>query len=626
MFIKPFIRRVSPALVCLLALSAAPVHAQRAGEGTPLAAQVEQCQATLSSAPQTSLQLAQTLLAQPNLPTSVEISAVGCLGFALRQQGQLDQTTDLPARLLAAAQRADASTDDRMRAQSLAAHLLLWQGKQAEALTLVSEFLDEAVQQRDVQGQIASLMMISMIRGEAMGDAAGALTYLRKATELTDHLRRPPTPGDLVVYYNYGYALLLLQRYDEAAAAFKRAEAVGVRLSGQDLMMQRMASHRAEIARVRGELDAAEFGLRGALAWQAAQDPQGQVVTLQRLALVKLDQEDARAAKPLAEQALALAKRGHFDEEVRQGLELLGDIHLLLGERAKAVALSREARQLDQRRAQDKALAQLAQLQATAERSINPTQVNAVQDLERLRVIRNATVVALALVLGIALVMVGRLRRQRQQLTTLISTDSLTGLPNRREAERLLESEMPTFASTRRTAMLLVEIDDFKSLNDQHGQAAGDTVLRAAASCLRAACDRHDVVARWGGAGFLVARHDTQAQAAQALASHLCLQIERMVVELAPGQHITVTASIGLAPLPLFADTSAVLEDSLRASDRALQSARRSGQNAWASLWGERAGQDVDLYALLHDPADAMARGWLSLSGSRPMSWTPARY
>lgn len=626
MLIKPFIRRALPALVCLLALGATPAYAQRAGEGGPLAAQVEQCQATLSSAPQTSLQLAQALLAQPDLPTSVEIAAVGCLGFALRQQGQLDQTATLPARLLEAAQRADASTDDRMRAQSLAAHLLLWQGKQTQALTLVSAFLDEAVQQRDVQGQIAALMMISMIRGEAMGDAAGALTYLRKATELTDHLRRPPTPGDLVVYYNYGYALLLLQRYDEAAAAFKRAEAVGVRLSGQDLMMQRMASHRAEIARVRGELDAAESGLRAALVWQAAQDPQGHVVTLQRLALVQLDRGDARTALPLAEQALALAKRGHFDEEVRQGLDLLGDIHLLLGERGKAVALAREARQLDQRRAQDKALAQLAQLQASAERSINPTQVNAVQDLERLRVIRTSAVVALVLVALVALVMVLRLRRQRQQLTTLISTDSVTGLPNRREAERLLESEMPTFASTRRTALLLVEIDDFKTLNDQHGQAAGDAILRAAATCLRDACDRHDVVARWGGAGFLVARHDTHAQAAQALASHLCLQMERLVVEPGPGLHLTLSASIGLAPLPLFADTVAALDDSLRAADRALQSARRSGYNAWASLWGERAGQEVDLYALLHDPADAMARGWLSLSGSRPMSWTPARY
>lgn len=626
MLIKPFIRRALPALVCLLALSAAPAHAQRAGEGSPLAAQVEQCQATLSSAPQTSLQLAQALLAQPDLPTSVEISAVGCLGFALRQQGQLDQTAALPARLLAAAQRADASTEDRMRAQSLAAHLLLWQGQQTQALTLVGAFLDEAVQQRDVQGQIAALMMIAMIRGEAMGDAAGALTYLRKATELTDHLRRPPSAGDLVVYYNYGYALLLLQRYDEAAAAFRRAETVGVRLSGQDLMMHRMASHRAEIARVRGELDAAESGLRAALVWQAAQDPQGQVVTLQRLALVKLDQDDARTALPLAEQAQGLAKRGHFDEEVRQGLDLLGDIHLLLGERGKAVALSREARQLDQRRAQDKALAQLAQLQATAERSINPTQVNAVQDLERIRVIRNSAVVALVLVALVALVMVLRLRRQRQQLTTLISTDSVTGLPNRREAERLLEGEMPTFASTRRTALLLVEIDDFKTLNDQHGQAAGDAILRAAATCLRDACDRHDVVARWGGAGFLVARHDTHAQAAQALASHLCLQMERLVVEPVPGLHLTLSASIGVAPLPLFADRVAVLDDSLRAADRAQQSARRSGHNAWASLWGERAGQDVDLYALLHDPADAMARGWLSLSGSRPMPWTPGRY
>jgi predicted signal transduction protein with EAL and GGDEF domain len=123
----------------------------------------------------------------------------------------------------------------------------------------------------------------------------------------------------------------------------------------------------------------------------------------------------------------------------------------------------------------------------------------------------------------------------------------------------------------------------------------------------------------------MVVRHDTAAPAGQALASHLRAAIERLVVDIGPAQHLTVTASIGMAPLPLFAHAPDALDDSLRAADRALQSARRSGHNAWAMLWGEDAGRDVDLYSLLHDPAKAMTSGWLSLAGSRPMAWLPPR-
>ncbi|KAB7631128.1 GGDEF domain-containing protein [Stenotrophomonas rhizophila] len=172
---------------------------------------------------------------------------------------------------------------------------------------------------------------------------------------------------------------------------------------------------------------------------------------------------------------------------------------------------------------------------------------------------------------------------------------------------------------------MLLELDAFKALNEQHGQAAGDAVLRAVTRCLRQHSDRHDRIARWAGGTFLVVRHDTAAAAAQALANRLRAAIERLVVDIGPGQHLTLTATLGVAPLPLFPTAPATLEDSLRAADRALQSARRGGHNAWAMLWGEEAGRDVDLYSLLHDPARAMACGWVSLAGSRPMAWLPPR-
>lgn len=619
------VRRGVSALVCLLSVAAPCALAQHPINSAPLVAQVQQCHALLTSAPRTSLQMARALLASPSLPTSIEIGALACLGVALRSQGQLDQAADLPARLQAAAARPDANPEDRLRAQSMAAHLLLWRGDHAQAMELTNLFLEEAVRQRDVQGQIGALMQIAMIRGDAMGDPQGALTYLQKATALNQHMRRPPNPGDLILYYNYGFALLQMHRHEEASTAFTRAEAIGTRLGGQELFLHRIVSHRAEIQRLAGQLPEAEAKFRSVLDWQAVQDPQGHIVTLQRLARLTLDRAGAEAALPLAEQAQAAAERGRFTDEVRAGLDLLGDIHTLRGERALALRYAREARDIDRARSKGDTLNQLARLQATAERSIDPAEVNAMQDLGRVRVLRNSALVALLVVVAVATVIVLRMRRQRRRLTLLSSTDMVTGLVNRREAERLLAADRARSGTEQRSVVMLVELDAFKALNERHGEAAGDAVLRAVGRCLRQHCDSHDRIARWSGATFLVARHDTAAPAAQALASHLRAAIERLVVDTGPGQHLTLTASIGMAPLPLFAGAPDALDDSLRAADRALQSARRSGHNAWAMLWGEDAGRDVDLYSLLHDPARAMTCGWLSLAGSRPMAWLPPR-
>lgn len=620
-----FVRRGLSALVCLFALAPPAAMAQRSADSVPLAAQVEQCHALLTSEPRMALSMARDVLATPSLPTAIEIGALGCLGIALRSQGQLDQTVDLPGRLQTAAARADASKEDKLRAHSMAAHLLLWRGEHSQALTLTNTFLEEAVRERDVQGQIAALMQIAMIRGDALGDAQGALTYLQKATVLSQHMRRPPNPGDLILYYNYGYALLRMQRQEEANTAFARAEAIGTRLGGQELFLYRIASHRAEIQRLRGQLPEAAARFRSVMSWQARQDPQGHIVTLQRLARLTIDQEGAEAARPLAEQAQTQAERGQFSDEIREGMDLLGDIHTLLGHREQALAYARQARTIDSARSKGDILNQLAKLQATAERSIDPAEVNAVQDLGRVRVLRNSALIALLVVIVVATTLLLRMRRQRHRLALLSSTDWVTGTVNRREAERLLAAELAKARPGQRSAVMLVELDAFKAINEHHGQAAGDAVLRAVTRCLRQHSDNHDRVARWAGGTFLVVRHDTTAPAAQALANHLRVGIERLVVDLGPGQHLTVTASIGVAPLPLFPDAPATLEDSLRGADRALQTARRSGPNAWAMLWGEEAGRDIDLYSLLQDPDRAMACGWVTLAGSRPMAWTPPR-
>jgi diguanylate cyclase (GGDEF)-like protein len=139
------------------------------------------------------------------------------------------------------------------------------------------------------------------------------------------------------------------------------------------------------------------------------------------------------------------------------------------------------------------------------------------------------------------------LARRNAELEQLARTDVLTGLANRRHADDALRA---TTASARRhgrtLCAVLVDIDRFKSVNDVHGHAAGDAVLREVAARLTAGLREEDVAARWGGEEFLLLLPDSPD------ASVVCERLRAAISERPVNVHglleLHVSASFGWAP------------------------------------------------------------------------------
>lgn len=151
------------------------------------------------------------------------------------------------------------------------------------------------------------------------------------------------------------------------------------------------------------------------------------------------------------------------------------------------------------------------------------------------------------------------LRAQAARWERLAQTDSLTGLASRRAAEERLEAEIDRARRTGRPlAVLLADVDHLKAINDRHGHAAGDAVLRAVASRLERAVRRTDTAGRWGGDEFVVVCPDTGAEAAQRVADKLAALVSTTPVAL-PSLSLPVRLSVGWAVLGPEDDAAALV-------------------------------------------------------------------
>ncbi len=163
-------------------------------------------------------------------------------------------------------------------------------------------------------------------------------------------------------------------------------------------------------------------------------------------------------------------------------------------------------------------------------------------------------------------------RQQNRELEWLATRDALTGCVNRRSFFKDFESVWADAKSNQGfLSAVMVDIDHFKSINDNHGHAMGDEVLRKVAACVMKTAAQTDIVCRYGGEEFSVLMPDTGMDDAELRAERIRLAIKALQVG-----DLKITASLGVSCITENADSP---QDMLDQADKCLYVAKRNGRN-----------------------------------------------
>lgn len=188
------------------------------------------------------------------------------------------------------------------------------------------------------------------------------------------------------------------------------------------------------------------------------------------------------------------------------------------------------------------------------------------------------------------------LAQANSQLEQASLTDPLTGLANRRYLLRQVQADLAQCRRAHRVAatpglqrdliFLLVDIDHFKAINDRHGHAAGDTVLRQFAHLLTDVVRESDYAVRWGGEEFLVVARQADAAQAGVLAGRIVSAVRNQDFRLDSGELLRCTCSVGAAALPFLPGDPDALEweQVVDLADAAVYAAKRRDRDRWIVL------------------------------------------
>lgn len=395
--------------------------------------------------------------------------------------------------------------------------------------------------------------------------------------------RRGATYDDAIYTYALAQAQQAQERWADASDSYREAAAASQRLgdaSGLAYAEHGIADVLMKLKRAREALAHVE---RAMAALDRTADPrQVELMIITRAdALVALERlPEAQAA---LESVRVAVRQRNEPTRLSTWLEVRARLMRATGRWQEAYLALAEARELEAVLSKQRQSEQLARLRMQFNRQRDAEDLSALRQLnEQGRRLRQTQAVALVLfvvLLVLASAVALRKLRQARRLQGLASTDELTGLANRRA---LLARADEVLAHARRKgrplSVLMIDVDHFKAINDRHGHAAGDTVLRHLAQVLTTVLREGDLLGRLGGEEFLAVLPSSTLADARLVAERM-----RAVVEGAPPAAdeglLRVTVSIGVAG----STAGEAVAATIARADAALYRAKQGGRNAVAT-------------------------------------------
>ncbi|MFA9432452.1 diguanylate cyclase [Egicoccus sp. AB-alg2] len=464
--------------------------------------------------------------------------------------------------------RASATGDDVLRGRALtlegACHALRNDYMPAlRALLEAVAILDEAASADDRAPALAEYGYLECVLGEVSTGMERLLDALALYEQLGDLAGAAATLNRIgVTFYSRGDLTDARQAYerclalhedlqDEVAAAGVRNNLAKIATAEGDVLAARALLHTARRAfaaagewrgvamtehnlamadEVAGALADARSGYEAALRnYGRAGHLHGAVESRMRLGRLVGADEPGRATSLLL-QAHGDAERLGLPRECAQSAEALADLCEDLGKPTEALRWLRHLREVER-----------SLFDTASEQRVRALQVR--YQLERL---------------------------ERDRIT-----DALTGLLNRRGLQQVLDEAVRRRVDGRPTALLLLDLDDFKQVNDRFSHAVGDQVLRRVATLLQASVRPTDACARYGGEEYVVVLADCDHVQAHRIAEDVRVAVrdDGRWAELAHG--LEVTTSVGVAELRVGMDGELLLQ----AADRALYAAKHAGKD-----------------------------------------------
>ena len=358
-------------------------------------------------------------------------------------------------------------------------------------------------------------------------------------------------------------------------------------------------------------------------------------------ALAKLALGRVAEAKIEMAHVLELWQKDTGPGQRQEALREFGDALAKAGDTAGAIDLFHREETLSKEiRAANKAAAE-AELRARYDQESQKRRIELLgrdNQLKTVELDNQALTRRLWMFAGVALVLLGVLAlmmylRMRELNRTLVKheallrahseRDALTGLANRRQFREVMRVRGGERAF--KGALLMVDVDHFKRVNDHYGHAAGDRVLVEVARRLGAAMRGADLVARWGGEEFLVFAPDVDGPELDHLAERVRLAMNQAPVVLENGTAIETTVSIGYAAFPLPAShVDVTWEQAVNLADLSLYIAKNQGRNCAVGIVRTTAVTSEALREVEADIAQARDDGRVTLRMSPQPQGSPA--